>query len=92
MRQLQEVMRRLLTWNDYLYVQLYKGYGWRQKGRSVTRLTGQQKQSAEAQVLVTFSLIVTHILEQIHTHRSRVVILPGEGLNLYKNPRVNLPA
>ena len=37
MRPLQEVMRRLLTWNDYLYVRLYKGCGWRQKGRSVTR-------------------------------------------------------
>ena len=27
-----------------------------------------------------------------HTHRSRVVILPGEGPNLYKNTRVNLSA
>ena len=34
------------------------------------------------------SLIVTQIHKQIHTHRSRVVILSGEGLNLYKNPRV----
>ena len=42
--------------------------------------------------LSLFSLIVTEILSTIHTHRSRVVILSGEGLNLYKNPRVNLSA
>ena len=92
MRPLQEVMRRLLVWNGYLYVRLYKGCGWRQGGEIGYTLNRTIEAVSGRISLSHFSLIVRQIPEQIHTHRSRVVILSGEGLNLYKNPRVNLSA
>ena len=79
--------RRRYTWINGFYVIDYiratvKDERGRKKGRTISGSTS----------FSLLSLIVTQILNTIHTHRSMVVILSREGLDLYKNPRVNLSA
>ena len=75
--------RRRFTWRNGCYVVNYI--------RSAVRDERKDTLSGSTSLSI-FPLIVTDIHNTINTHRIRVVILSGEGLNLYKNPRVNLSA